>query len=111
MIDARAIMVGHDCRFGLCQDTGHLNSSEKSMTMHCSVFFTHYHEPETIETGLWLKNKVNDDALPVDIGQGHVQGQFGEQEMWFDKAKGHLINGKDAKSFGKFCVGTCSEKL
>ena len=78
LIDLRMVYVDVEHAFGPHRDTGHHESSDKSLTAHANSWVLHDYVPGNNNCGPWTKYV---DPKTIRNEEGNIVGRFGEMEF------------------------------
>ena len=90
--DVRIIFIGGDLATGPYTDTGHLRSSNNSVTLHLNAWNSWDYIPGNTSSGPWTKPSYKINSWNTN---GFISGKFGELDCWFCKAKFKFIFGTE----------------
>ena len=81
--DVRIVFIGGNLAVGPHTDTGHLNSSDNSVTLHMNAWNSSDYIPGNTSSGCWAEPSEYINWWNTD---GYISGKLGELDCWFDKA-------------------------
>ena len=90
--DVRIIFIGGNIATGPHTDTGHLRSSNDSVTLHVNVWHSKEYVPGYTSSGPWVNSS---EAIYWLNLKGFIEGKFGELDCWYDKAELKFIFGAE----------------
>ena len=106
--DVRIIFIGGNLCTGPHTDTGHLRSSNKSVTLHVNAWTSSDYIPGNTSSGPWLEYSYDVNWWNTD---GFISGKFGELDCWHDKSKYKFIFGTELeRTKKKITINAFSKK-